>query len=144
MPAIPAIALGVAAVGTGASILAQNKANKYAKQANEYQRNIDNLKQSRARVQAIREARLKAGAVSQNAETQGVGSSSAALGGLGSIASQLTSNLSFLDRTGTLADQASIATGKQIKAAGKAQMFSAIADLGMTVFSQSDQVQKVF
>lgn len=142
MPAVPAIALGVAAVGTAASIAAQNKANKYAKQANEYQRNIDNLKQARARVQAIREARLKAGAVQQTAETQGVGNASAALGGLGSIASQLNSNLSFLDQTGRLADQASIATGKQIKAAGKAQMFGAIADLGMTVFSTADTLKK--
>ena len=142
MPAIPIISLAVSVVGTGASILATSKANKYAKQSAAYQQQQDNLKNARQRVQAVRAARLSSGVVAQAGANQGVSESSATLGGFGSIQSQLDSNLSFLDRGATLSDQANIASVKASSARVSSQNFSAIAGLGVDIFKSGGSVFK--
>jgi hypothetical protein len=106
MPAAPIIGAvaavagaGVAVVGTVSSIKAQKKAANAQQDQFKYQRAMDNNRAARERVQAIRAARLSYGGAQQAAVNQGAQNSSASLGGLGSIASQLNSNLSFLQTT---------------------------------------------
>jgi hypothetical protein len=137
---IAAIGVGIAAVGTVASISAQKKAAKAQQKQFQYQRSMDNMRSARERREAIRSARLSAGAVSQAAVTQGASESSAALGGLGSINSRLNQGLSFLDQYNTLSDQASIQAGRVSKYQNKAAIAGKAAEFGMTVYSNSSSI----
>lgn len=139
---VAAVGVGVAAVGTYASVKQQKKQQKFLEKSAAAQRAQDNMKAARERTEAIRNARLSAGVVSQNAANQGVSNSSGALGGLGSIESQLNSGLSFLDGYNRLADQASRYETAANKAAVNAQGWSKVANLGMTVFSSAGQFKK--
>lgn len=162
MPTIPialaAASLGVAAVGTVASISAGNKANALAAQANvqnqhatDLQRQMNDLSAARQKRDSIRQARIASAQAQQTGESQGVANSSAAVGGQASIASQLGSNLSFLDQYNSMADQASVALGKagEFEYRSKAAMVSAsnanqISSLGMSVFANSPRISQVF
>jgi hypothetical protein len=137
---IAGVGAGIAAVGTVSSISAQKKAAKANKKQFAYQRQQDDLRAARERREAIRAARLSMGTASQNSVNQGAENSSAALGGLGSIASQLSGNLSFLDKINTLSDQASIQAGKVSKYTSQAQTAGAVAGLGAAVFSNSQDI----
>ena len=147
MPAAPIIAgvgLAVGVASTVASISASNKQAKYQRQALKYQRQSDNIKAAKERKDAIRAARLASGTALQVAANQGAMDTSASLGGLGSITSQLNQNLSFLDQTSTLADQASVSIGKANKQGANAAMFGQIADLGFMVAGKSKNIASVF
>lgn len=132
--------LAVSAYGTVKSVQAQKKQAKFQRQANNAQRQQDNLKAARERREAIRAARIARGASLQAGVTQGAEGSSAALGALGSIDSQLRGGLSFLDQYNNLSDQASIALGKANKQGAKAQTYGAVADFGMKAASLGAQV----
>lgn len=143
MPALPVIGAiaavagaGAAIVGTVGSISAQNKAAKADAEKVQYQRQSDNYRAARERVQAIRAARLSSGQAAQGAVNQGAyGTTSASLGGLGSITSQLNSNLSFLDTNNKLSDMASEAAGRAAKHGAAAEVWGAVAGAGMQVFN---------
>lgn len=137
MPAviIAGAALAVTAVGTVATISAQNKAAKAQKKQYAYERQIQTNKSVRERRDAIRAARMTAGSLIQTGENQGASGTSAALGGLGSIESQLNSNLSFLDTNTSLANRAGAAAGQARSAQNAASNWGQVTQLGMTVFS---------
>lgn len=143
MPVVPiAAAVGAAAavVGTAATIKAQNRANKAAKQQYAYERQMSQNRSVRERRDAIRAARLTQGSLVQTANNQGASSTSAALGGQGSIQSQLNSNLSFLDTQSSLADKSGAASVARQGALTNAGNWAAVSNLGMTVFSMSGGV----
>lgn len=144
MPALPALALATAVVGTGYSIYAGERANSMQKKANTAEAQRNDLATARQRRDAIREARVAYGQSQQSAENQGVASSSAALGGQASVASQLNSNMSFLDQYSFLTDQASTFLGKAQAFRSQAQTAGDIGSLGFTVFNNRDSISKVF
>lgn len=140
MPAIPIIAAVGATVAAGATVASAVEAGKARKQSKKqyaYERQLATNRAARERTQAIREARLTQGAVLQAAENSGAGGSSAALGALGSIQTQLSSKLSFLDTNQKLADLAGFHASKANIYRSKADTYSSISALGMSIFSAS-------
>lgn len=148
MPAVPFILAATAVVSTGYSIYAGERQAKENKKAVEAQRRGDQLAQARQKRDAIRAARGQAAAVAQASETQGVSGSSAALGGQASIGSQLSSNLSFLDQSSKINDQASQALGNAQQWGHRANTASSVANLAVTGLAHSteinDAIKKVF
>jgi hypothetical protein len=142
--AIAVASLGVAAVGTAASIKSGKSQAKYARQAAEFQQKQANLTNARAKRDAVREARMAYGSSQNTAANQGVSSSSSSLGGLASIGSQVRDNVSFLDQYGFYSDQASKALGRSSAAGAQADMWGSVANLGFSVFGQSEQIANVF
>jgi len=148
MPAIPAIALGVAAVGTGVSIYSAAKQAKYNKQAVQIQRQQAALQDARSKRDTIRQARISFAQAQSAAENQGASGTSSAQGGQGSIVSQLSDNLSFLDQYGLMTDQAQRALGKANSAGSLGKIGGDLAGFGMTVYANAPRisatVSKVF
>jgi hypothetical protein len=144
MPALLPLALGVAAVGTGYSIYAGERANKQAKKAAQAEQARNDLRAARERRDAVRQARMAYGMAAQSAENQGVGESSSAIGGQASISSQLSSNLSFLDKDKFYADQASTALGNMRSWSNRANTASQVAGLAMTAFNNSEAITNQF
>ncbi len=141
---LPIAAFAVAAVGTGYSIYAGERANKAQRRATRAQRRIADMQAARQKREAIRSARISYANAQQAAANQGVSSSSGSEGGLSSISSQLQSNLSFLDKGGFFSDLASSELGRAQAFSNQAQLGGAIAGLGMTVFNNADTISKVF
>lgn len=137
---IAAGALGVA----GAGAYQANKNAKKAARANEQAAALDrqrmNLQSARERREAVRASRLAYANAQVAATNQGVGGSSGASGGQGSIVSQLSSNLSFLDRFNTLSDQASMQIGYANKFTQKAQTWNSVSNLAWSVFSNANTI----
>ena len=140
MPALPIIAavgVGVAAVGTVASIKNQKKMLKEQQKATRFERQKNQLQNTRQKIEAVRQTRLALGQATQNAENQGVAFSSSAQGGQGSIVSQGNANLSFLDQYGFLTDQAQDALGRAATYQSNASMWSSVAGLGSSMFQMA-------
>lgn len=148
MPAVPFILAATAVVSTGYSIYAGERQAKENKKAVEAQRRGAQLAQAREKRDAIRAARGQAAAVAQASETQGVSGSSAALGGQASIGSQLSSNLSFLDQSSKINDQASQALGNAQAWGTRSNSAAAVAGLAVTATAHSSEInaaiKKVF
>lgn len=142
--AISAVLATVAVGTTAASISSTQQAAKQANKAAEAQRKQQELAAARERANAIRQARMAYATSAQGAETAGASLSSSSLGGLGSIQSQLTSNLSFLDKNQQLADQGSIALGKMRSAEANASSFGAVAGLAIQGVGMSSSASKIF
>lgn len=142
--AIAAVALGTAVVGTAVQISQGRKAAKATVAAAELDRKRMNLQTARERRDAIKATRASYAQIQQNAENQGAGGTSAAQGGQASVQSQGAANLSFLDQYNTLTDMASIQVGRSNRAQGRAREAGAIADLGWTVFGNSNTIANVW
>ena len=134
------IGAGAAVVGTINSAKAANRANAATQESMKYQRQMDNYKAARERVQAIRSARLAAGTSLQSAANQGAMNTSASIGSMGSIASQLNSNLSFLDTNNKLSDMASQKLGEAAQHRASAELWGSIAGAGSSLFNISGGV----
>lgn len=135
LPIIAGVALATAVVGTVATIGAQNKANKLAKQQFTYEKQLNQNRSVRERRDAIRAARISGGTLLQQSNNTGGSASSAALGGMGSIQSQLDSNLSFLDTQTSLASKSTAAGEAAREANATAQNWSGVTQLGFAVFN---------
>lgn len=144
MPALPALALGVAAIGTGYSIYAGERANKAGKKATKLEQQRNKLAEARQKRDAVRAARQSYAQAQAAGENQGVSSSSAASGGQSSIVSQLSGEMSFLDQYGFLSDQASKALGKAQSWNNSARMGAAVSDAAMTVFSNAGEISQAY
>lgn len=142
--AVAAVATAAAVGGTLYSVSQQKKAAKANQAASALDRQRMNLQSARDRRDAIKAARTAYAASQTVAANQGASGTSSAEGSLGSIVSQATTNLSFLDRYGTLTDQASEQIGKANAYNSRAQIGSAVADLGWTVAGNSNQIAKVW
>lgn len=146
-----AVATAIAAVGVGVAGVGAYKANQNAKKAAAAQREAAELDRKRMTLQnarerrdAIRASRLAFAQAQQNAENQGASASSASQGGLGSIQSQLSSNISFLDRFSTLSDMASQQLGRAQIYQQRASTAQAVSNLGMAVFNSSDKLAEMW
>lgn len=144
MAAVSTIIAGTAlAVAGGSAVMqarASNKAAKATQQAAALDRQRMNLQSARERREAVRASRL-AFAQSQVAATnQGAGATSSAQGAQGGIISQLSSNLSFLDRYNTLTDQASQQIGYANKFEQKARTWGSVGNLAWQVFGNAQTI----
>lgn len=141
---IAIVATTAAVGGTMYSIDQQKKASKQNRAAAEMDRKRMNLQSARDRRDAIKAARSAYGASQTAAANQGALGTSASQGALASIDSQAGSNLSFLDRYGSLTDQASVAIGRANDYNSNAAVGSAVAQLGWSVAGNSNSVAKIW
>jgi Ni/Co efflux regulator RcnB len=128
-PVVAAVAIATSVGGTIASVQQSKKAAKAQRQANRLTRQRNQLERSRARREAIRNSRQSFARAQNSAANQGVLDTSGSKGGLGSIQSQTNANLSFLDQSGRLADQASVKLGIANLYQQKSQTSGAVAGL---------------
>jgi uncharacterized protein HemX len=142
--AVAAVATAAAIGGTVYSVSQQRKAAKAQARASALDRQRMNLQSARERRDAIKAARQAYAASQTAAANQGASGTSGAEGALGSIMSQATTNLSFLDRYNVLTDQASEAIGQANSAQSRAATGGAIAELGWSVFSNSNKIAKIW
>jgi hypothetical protein len=123
--------LGIAAAGTAGSLYSQTQAAGAQRKAGQAQRRQEALSAAIQRRQALKAGRQAQALAIQAGENQGVADSSGVQGGVGSIRSQTTSNLSFLDRQGQLADYAGGMFDKAQRWTNRAQLFAGAADFAM-------------
>ena len=124
----------LAAVATTASVasaVSNQRAAKAQRRSARIQERRMQLERSRARKNAIRQARAARGRALNIGANQGVVGSSGVQGALGSITSQANTNLSFLDQTGRLSDQAAVQMGKARKWQSRAQLYSDVGQIAM-------------
>lgn len=138
------VGLGTSAYGLVKGQAQAKKSERAQARALAAQQNADELKQARERRQQIREARIRMGTAAQNAANQGVSASSGAIGGQGSIATQLSSNLGFLDQVGNLNKVTTSNNYLANKYKAKADTYGNIANLGMTIFSAGGGFNTIF
>jgi hypothetical protein len=120
-----AAALTAAAGSTVATVQA-GAAQRKSMKLQQRQQALESAKQKR---DMIRQSRIAYATAQSNAENQGVAGSSSALGGAGSIRSQLSGNLSFLDRSDALSNQITKANLSASSWMTTASMFNAAGDL---------------
>jgi hypothetical protein len=144
MPALPAIALATAVIGTGYSIYSGERANSQAKKAASFERQQVDLQGARQKRDVIRQARVAYAQSQATAENQGVSGSSSAQGGGDSIVSQMSDSLSFLDQYGFMSDQASKHLGKAQTYRQNAETGSQISGLGMAAYANAPEIQNSF
>lgn len=143
-PIIAAVALGVTAISTIASINASKKAAKDERRARAAQIAIEEARAKRERAQQIREARIKRAAIVASAEASGASETSAAVGGAGSVQSQLGSNLSFLDFQTSKQREVNTALNSAASNRSRANTFNAIGGLSGTIFSDAGGFKTIF
>lgn len=137
--AIQAVVAAVAIVG---SVSAQRSASKSRKKAAKAERAKTRAESARSKRQQIRQARLSRGeALNLAAVTGGLGSSGLA-GAQASIQTQLGVNLSFLDTTENLTNQAITARQQAADALGKAQIFETVGTFAQPFAARADQARK--
>lgn len=131
-----------AIIGTVGSIYSSNQASKATKKASQAQRKQETLRAAVERRREIKNARFANAMAVQAGENQGVAESSGALGGQGSIQSQLSSNLSFLDRQESLADYAGSMFDKAAKWNQTAANFQGAAELAQVGYGMEQNRQQ--
>jgi len=135
LTALAAVATAAVVGGTVYSAQQQSKAAKSQRRASDIERRRQQLQRQRERTRAIRDTRIAAARAAQSGANQGVSGSSGAQGGVGSILSQGAANISFLDESGRLSDQASVQLGNARKYTARAQTGAAVAQLGQMALS---------
>ena len=158
---IAVIGLGLTIVGTVVQQQAQKKSQKQAqrqfdesnrlqRQAEEKQQKIADLQTLRAKRAAAREAQIRRADVTSAATSRGAAAAggTALPGARGSITSQISSNLSFLDRVNQLNTQTVALLGSAAEIGGQpiftSSTGSTIAGFGGTLFAESDKIAKFF
>ena len=141
---IAAIGLGVSAAGTAASIIQQGKASDAAEKARKRQNALSELQNRRARIQSIREARVKRAAILARGEAAGASDSTGVQGGVASLQGSLGSSIGFQGQVASAQRGVASAQGQAVSAANRANTYSAIAELGGTIFSGAGGFETLF
>ena len=154
-PEIAIIGLVLSAVGTGSQFVSTKKAqktsksqfeesNRLRKEAEEKSKKLADLQTLRAKRAAAREAQARRADILSSATVQGVGASTAVTGARGSIATQLATNLSFLDRANQLQTQTVALLGQAGETAARpiftSTIGASVAAFGGTIFSGSKDI----
>jgi hypothetical protein len=128
MVALTTIAVGVAAVGVGASIVAGKKATKQQKKANAAQRKINQLKNKQAKRAFIRNFRQQQAIALTQGIASGVGlESSLVQGTMASQAAQAKTALREFKAFDSLGGEFTAATNRASSAAFKSAAFGQVA-----------------
>ena len=141
---VAAVGLGIAAVGTVASISNATKSANRQREASKLDQQRNNLAAAKERRDAIRAARQAYATAAQAGENQGASTTSASQGGLSSISSQINSNLSFLDGYKALTDAASVQLGQAAAFNTKANTWGSVASAAKTVMNSSSDISAIF
>lgn len=105
-PVTQGVLLAISVASTAGSVYTQTKAASAQRKAGQAQRRQEALAAAVQRRQQIKAGRQAQALALQAGENQGVSGSSGVEGGVGSLKSQMTANLSFLDKQTGLADYA--------------------------------------
>ena len=150
------IGIGLSAVSTIFQFQAgkeRSKALDRAAEANNRaeaeQRKQNNLRLFRQKRETIRQARIARARAVSAATIRGA--SGSVRGGFGSITSQASSNINFLNRSTAFANQGSIFRAEAAsfksqaaQAGSRVSLFSGLASLGGTIFSNREGVESIF
>ena len=128
-PVTQGILLAISAVTTTGSLVAQTQAAKATRKAGQAQRRQEALAAAVQRRQQIKAGRQAQALATQAGENQGVSGSSGVAGGVGSLKSQMSANLSFLDKQSGLADYAGTMFDKASRLNQTATTLSGISSL---------------
>jgi hypothetical protein len=135
MAALSTIFLGVAAVGTVASISQQQKAAKAQERSFQAEQRKAEVQNVRAVRQQIRQARMAQGQMTNVAAQTGGLFGTGLAGGTSSVGSQLAGNLSYMSdiaQENTAIASAQIASAR---AQSKAAIYGQVGQLAGTIFS---------
>jgi len=126
----------------------QDEANRLTREAEKKQQQINDLQTLRAKRAAAREAQIRRANVISGATVAGAAAAggSTVPGATGSITSQLTTNLSFLDRASHLNTQtvALLGQASELRSQATPTTGAAIANLGGTIFANSEKIGSFF
>lgn len=134
MTTLAAVGLGISAIGTVASISAQNKAAAAQSKAIAEQKKADRARYRREQRQAIRRAQIARASAIASAQGAGADTGSGAAGGIGSVTSQLGSGLGFASQVSAINSNISGFQQQGIKYGAQAEMFGSIAGIGGSLF----------
>lgn len=123
------VAAGVGVVGTAMSIQQSHEATKERRKQQEIQQRTADVEAQRKRALMLRQSRIQRARIQNVAAQTGTAGSSGEYGALSSISSQTNANISFLDTTRQLTQQAGRASQRAADASGRAQTAGAIAGL---------------
>lgn len=131
--------VGAAVVGTGLSIRESRKSRKAQKQAAKVAQRRRDIESRKATLAGIEDARQAIGSVQNVAALTGAMGGSGAEGAVGSLISQMGANATFNQQLLQFAQRQEYYMQKAMNAQFKAQTFSAIASMSMTVASAGQQ-----
>lgn len=129
-PAVAA-ALGIAAVGTAASIQQSRQARKASKRAARAQQRISERQNQRERLKQLRESQIARAQVTASAAQTGTLGTSAFEGGVASLQSQAAGNISFINQIESLQQQVNKNQQRAANFASNAQDIGAVTELGV-------------
>lgn len=123
------VAAGVGVAGTAMSIQQSHESTKERRKQQEIQQRTADVEAQRRRALMLRQSRIQRARIQNVAAQTGTAGSSGEAGALSSLSSQTNANLSFLDTTRQLTQQAGAAGQRAADAAGRAQTAGAIGNL---------------
>jgi hypothetical protein len=135
MFAVLAIALGISAAGTAASVKEQRKSAKAQRKANEVSRKVEDRQRQRERMQALREAQILRAQGTQMAVNTGTVDSSGYAGQQAGITAGTAGNIAFSQQVSTGAEVIGRYTQQAADAQNRAGNWQALASLSMQAAS---------
>ncbi len=136
---IALVALGVAGASTASSIYQSRKTRKQQKKANAVASRRRAIESRRATIGNIEDARQAIGTVQNTAALTGAQGGSGAQGAQGSLVSQMGANITFNQQLLQFAERQEQYLQKAMDAQNRAQSFSQIAQLSLSVASMSSK-----
>jgi len=126
--------VAISLVGTAASLDQQRKSANAQKDIQRTQRASNAAQAAEEQRKQIREERIKKAKILQASENTGVAGGSGEAGATSSIGTQLSANLNFNSGAIDRANQISIFQQNSVTAQVKASEFSALTNLGTSIF----------
>lgn len=141
---VAAIGIGLAAIGTVASVVGGIEGASAASRAAKAREQQQAIQAQQQRMEQVRQARIKAAAITAAANNQGVSDSSGAMGGEQGINANLAANTSFIDQQVQAGMALSKAQNAQASAQGVESIGSGISKIGGTVFNNRNEISSAY
>ncbi len=125
------VASALTVLGTASSILSAHDAQSASEDYIVSKQAIATKESKRQRQEMLKQARIEQAEIANTAAQTGTTGSSGAIGAYSAIQSGIGANISFLDVTEQLSNQASASAKRQAKAASRARTASAVTRLGI-------------
>lgn len=132
MAVFTAIAIGAAVVAAGATVYSarqQKKAASASRRAQAAEQRRADIANARERRFAVRNARVARASIEAQAAGSGLVGASSTLGAMSNVTSRTNENLSFLDQSNQLSQQASAANIQAARYSSRAATGKAVADV---------------
>ena len=125
----PTTYLIISALATTASVVSQRQAARAQKKARRVQSRMADIEAQRERQQQVREARIKRAQLAAGAQASGVENTSSLAGAQSGLQTQLASNLSFINTTQQMGNQASGYLQKAADYSSMGNLFGAVGQV---------------